>query len=71
MPLTVKLTKIYIRLKKGTWDIMAKPLNERKKVILALMKDKDYIPMKEKELAIMLQLPKERREELTETLNEL
>lgn len=50
---------------------MAKPLNERKKVILALMKDKDYIPMKEKELAIMLQLPKERREELTETLNEL
>jgi len=44
---------------------------ERKKIILNLMKDKTYVPMKEKELAIILQVAKEDREELKAILEEL
>ena len=37
--------------------------DKRKKVICDLLKDEFYVPMKEKELAIMLQVEKEDRDE--------
>ena len=40
----------------------------RKKVITDLVKDPIYVPMKEKELAMFLQVPREQREELREVL---
>ncbi len=46
-------------------------MKERKKIILDLIEDKHYIPMKIKEIAIVLNIPKEKRAELTEVLNEL
>ncbi len=46
-------------------------IERQKKVILDLMNDKFYVPMKIKELAVILNLPKERRPELEEVLNEL
>lgn len=48
-----------------------KSFEERKKVILSLMKDPLYVPMKEKELAMLLQVKSEDREELTRLLQEL
>lgn len=44
---------------------------KRKKVICDLMEDELYVPMKEKELAMFLQVAKEEREELRRILNEL
>ena len=44
---------------------------KRKKVICDLVNDKVYTPMKEKELAMLLQVPKEEREELSSILQEL
>ena len=44
---------------------------ERKKIIYALMQDKTYVPMKIKELAIILQVAKEDRSELESILDEL
>ena len=44
---------------------------KRKEMIQALMCDPNYTPMKIKELAILLQVPKERRQELQEVLDEL
>ena len=44
---------------------------KRKKVILDLMGEEFYVPMKEKELAVMLQVSKEDRSELNRILNEL
>ena len=44
---------------------------ERKKTIYALMQDKTYVPMKIKELAIILQVAKEDRAELESILDEL
>ena len=41
---------------------------KRKKVICDLVKDDFYVPMKEKELAIFLQVAKEDREEFREIL---
>ena len=49
----------------------SKQLEKRKKVLLDLMNDKIYVPMKIKELAILLKVPKERRQELQEVLDEL
>ncbi|MCR5837579.1 MAG: ribonuclease R [Lachnospiraceae bacterium] len=46
-------------------------IERQKKVILDLMNDKFYVPMKIKELAVILNLPKERRTELEEVLAEL
>lgn len=46
-------------------------LEQRKKVILELIEDKHYVPMKLKELAMVLNVPRENREELQEVLNEL
>ena len=43
----------------------------RKKVIVELMESDFYVPMKEKELAIMLQVEPEDRPELSRILNEL
>lgn len=45
--------------------------DKRKKVIMDLMEADFYIPMKEKELAVMLQVTKEDRPELNRILNEL
>jgi ribonuclease R len=53
--------------KKGGADMSDK----RKKVILDLMEADFYVPMKEKELAVMLQVTKEDRPELNRILNEL
>ncbi len=44
---------------------------KRKKVICDLMNDELYVPMKEKELAVFLQVAKEERDELKRLLNEL
>ena len=46
-------------------------INERKKSILDLMNDKNYVPMKIKELAIILNVKKEDRGLLEIVLNEL
>lgn len=46
-------------------------MEKRKKVILDLMNDKTYVPMKFKELAIVLNVTKENREQLDEVLKEL
>lgn len=46
-------------------------LEKRKKVIYSLMKDDLYTPMKFKELAMLLQVSKEQREELREALEAL
>lgn len=48
-----------------------KTLQARKKVICDLVKDPIYVPMKEKELAALLQVAKEDREELRTVLREL
>lgn len=51
---------------------MEKKSNEkRKKIILELMEQEFYVPMKEKELAVMLQVSKEDRDELNRIMNEL
>ncbi|MDD2971881.1 MAG: ribonuclease R [Lachnospiraceae bacterium] len=44
---------------------------ERKKVIIDLLNDPLYVPMKEKELAVVLQVAKKDREDLHEILDEI
>lgn len=46
-------------------------LEKRKRVIEDLMRDKRYVPMKIKELAILMQVPREKRSDLEEVLEEL
>lgn len=46
-------------------------LLERKQIILDIINDETYVPMKIKELAIVLNIPREQRSELEEVLNEL
>ena len=46
-------------------------MQEKEEVILNFMKDKDYIPMKAKEIAMVLNIPKNRHEELIKVLNKL
>lgn len=46
-------------------------LEKRKQMIEDLMNDKQYVPMKMKELAMILQVPKENRSDLLEVLDEL
>ena len=46
-------------------------LKERKEGLLALMEDPSYVPMKLKELSMLLNVPRERREELKEVLDAL
>lgn len=50
---------------------MKKTFEERKKIVLDLMKDQYYVPMKEKELAVILQVEPEDRGELSAILQEL
>lgn len=44
---------------------------QKKEMLVELMSNDLYVPMKIKELAILLQVPKERRQELQEVLDEL
>lgn len=46
-------------------------MNEKEELILNFMKDEDYIPMKAKEIAIVLNISKERYSELVEILDKL
>lgn len=46
-------------------------LEEKKKIIYEFICDARYVPMKQKELAIVLQVSREQRQELTQALNEL
>ncbi len=48
-----------------------KSLEEKKKIIYEFICDARYVPMKQKELAILLQVEKERRPELSAALEEL
>lgn len=50
---------------------MDKAFEKRKKVVYDLMCDQLYVPMKFKELAMLLQIPKEQRDELREILHAL
>lgn len=44
-------------------------LEDRKRMLVELVNDESYVPMRIKELAIFLQVPKERRSELKEVLD--
>ncbi len=48
-----------------------KTFEERKKIIYDFINDPRYVPMKQKELAIILQVEKKDREELNRVLDEL
>ena len=48
-----------------------KSFEERKKIIYDLVRDALYVPMKEKELAIFLQVEPEDRPQLKQALEEL
>jgi len=50
---------------------MKKSYAERKKIVYELMQNEFYVPMKEKELAILLQVEPEDRQELSRILTEL
>lgn len=50
---------------------MEEKMEKRKKVIYEFLCDESYVPMKLKELAILLQVPKEQRRELKEIMDEL
>lgn len=43
----------------------------RKKIIIDIINNKNYVPMKGKEIAIMLNIPKSQRDDLREVLDEL
>ena len=45
-------------------------LKQRKEMLVQLVHDKTYVPMKLKELAMLLSVPKEQRDELKEVLKE-
>ena len=46
-------------------------LEERKKIILDVINDEHYVPMKAKEIAMLLNVPREKRDELVFVLNTL
>ena len=46
-------------------------MNEKEEMILNFMKDEDYVPMKAKEMALVLNVPKDRYNEIIETLYKL
>lgn len=48
-----------------------KLMEQRKHMIVELMNDPNYVPMKQKELAILMQVPKSSRQELKQILEEL
>ena len=49
-------------------DMADKTFEERKKIIYEFISDPHYVPMKQKELAVILQVAKEDREELSRAL---
>lgn len=53
--------------KRGSMD--ETKLNDRKAMLTALFEDKAYVPMKAKELAMLLNIPKSQRGELQEVLD--
>ena len=50
---------------------MDQTFEKRKKVIYDFIRDDHYVPMKIKEIAILLQIPGEQREELRQVLDAL
>ena len=46
-------------------------LKQRKDMLVSLFEEKSYVPMKLKELAIFLEIPKARREEVLRLLQTL
>ena len=52
-------------------DMADKTFEERKKIMYEFISDPHYVPMKQKELAVILQVAKEDREELSRALEEL
>ena len=46
-------------------------MSEKEELILNFMKDKDYVPMKAKEIALVLNISKDRYNELLEILDKL
>ena len=46
-------------------------MDEKEEMILNFMKDEDYVPMKAKEMALVLNITKDRYNELVEVLNKL
>ena len=44
-------------------------MSEKEELILNFMKDKDYVPMKAKEIALVLNISKDRYNELLEILD--
>ena len=52
-------------------DMADKTFEERKKIMYEFISDPRYVPMKQKELAVILQVAKEDREELSRALEEL
>ena len=50
---------------------MDQTFEKRKKVILDFISDDMYVPMKIKEIAIVLQIPREQRDDLKEVLDVL
>ena len=50
---------------------MDQTFEKRKKVILDFIRDDLYVPMKIKEMAIVLQIPREQRDELKQVLDAL
>ena len=57
--------------RKEVTDMTDEQLEKRKKVILDLLNSDFYVPMKIKELAIFLQVPREQRRELQDVLDAL
>ena len=49
----------------------AEEFERRRSLILDVMNEKAYVPMKLKELAILLNIPKEQRKELSRVVNSL
>ena len=50
---------------------MDQTFEKRKKVIYDFMKDDLYVPMKLREMAVVLQIPREQRDELKAVLDSL
>ena len=52
-------------------ELTEEQFERRRAVIYDLICDKQYVPMKKKEIASLLQIPKEEREELQKILESL
>lgn len=55
----------------GRLDMNEKKLEERKKMIYGLLCDELYVPMRTKEIAMLLDIPKSKRQDLQEVLDAL